>query len=323
MWYGTRDTGGGTVTVQLPSEIVVDRFLPTVRSMLAAELADRGFAQREIADRLGVSQAAVSQYLAGEGGGEERFVDHPRMQATIERIAEGFDTGRMDDYEALAELMELVHEFEDRGPICAIHEEEMPALAGMGCDLCVRGRDRAVQAERETLSNVRRAVRRFANTPDAAAHVPNVGTNVAMALPDAADETDVAAVPGRLHAMRGGINVPANPEFGASQHVATTVLAATAADPSIRGAINLATSDDLLAAVPERIDAVEFDAKYADRRARLGDLFASGVPRVLYHEGAFGIEPITYVLGESAVGAVELAADLIAGVAQSGGDGAT
>jgi hypothetical protein len=299
------------VTVQLPSEIVVERFLPTVRSMLAAELSDRGFAQREIAARLGVSQAAVSQYLAGERRGEERFVEHPRMQATVERIAEGFDAGTMDDYEALAELLELVRAFEDRGPICAIHEAEMPALAGMGCDLCVRGRDSAVQAEREVLSNVRRAVRQFANAPGVTAHVPNVGTNVAMALPDAGDETDVAAVPGRIHAMRGGVNVPANPEFGASHHVATTLLAATAADSSVRGAVNLATSEDLLAAVPEGTTAVAFDAGYEDRRERLDALFESGVPRVLYHEGAFGIEPITYVLGTSAVEAVETATTLV------------
>jgi predicted fused transcriptional regulator/phosphomethylpyrimidine kinase/predicted transcriptional regulator len=310
---------GRTVTVQLPSEIVVERFLPTVRSMLAAELSDRGFAQREIATRLGVSQAAVSQYLAGERRGEERFVDHPRMQATVERIAEGFDAGTMDDYEALAELLELVRAFEDRGPICAVHEEEMPALAGVGCDLCVRGRDPGVQAEREVLSNVRRAVRRFANASDVTAHVPNVGTNVAMALPDASDETDVAAVPGRIHAMRGRVNVPANPEFGASHHVATTLLAAMAADSAIRGAVNLATSDELLAAVPEGTATVAFDATYEDRRDRLDAAFESGVPRVCYHEGAFGIEPITYVLGTSAVEAVETATTLVGRA--GGGDG--
>ncbi|AXG06877.1 transcriptional regulator [Haloplanus rubicundus] len=299
------------MTVQLPSEIVVDKFLPTVRSMLAAELSDRGFAQREIASRLGVSQAAVSQYLAGERRGEERFLDHPRTQATVERIAEGFDAGTMDDYEALAELLELVRAFEDRGPICAIHEEEMPALAGLGCDLCVRGRDTAVQAEREVLSNVRRAVRQFANATGVLAHVPNVGTNVAMALPDAADETDVAAVPGRIHAMRGRVNVPANPEFGASHHVATTVLAATSADPTVRGAVNLATSDELLAAVPDELDPVAFDAGYENRRRRLDDLFSDGVPGVLYHEGAFGVEPITYVLGTGAVDAVERALRIV------------
>jgi len=299
------------VTVQLPSEIVVDRFLPTVRSMLAAELSDRGFAQREIATRLGVSQAAVSQYLAGERRGEERFRDHPRTQATVERIAEGFDAGTMDDYEALAELLELVRAFEDRGPICAIHEEEMPALAGLGCDLCVRGRDTGVQAEREVLSNVRRAVRRFSNATEVLAHIPNVGTNVAMALPGATDETDVAAVPGRIHAMRGRVNVPANPEFGASHHVATTVLAATSADSTARGAVNLATSDELLAAVPDELDAVAFDAEYEDRRRRLDALFADAVPDVLYHEGAFGVEPITYVLGTDAVDAVERAVRVV------------
>jgi predicted fused transcriptional regulator/phosphomethylpyrimidine kinase/predicted transcriptional regulator len=302
---------GGTVTVQLPSEIVVERFLPTARSMLAAELAERGFPQREIATRLGVSQAAVSQYLAGERSGEERFAEHPRMQATVERIAEGFDTGTMDDYEALAELLELVRAFEDRGPICAIHEEEMPALEGMGCDLCVRGRDRAVQAEREVLANVRRAVRQFASAPNVVEHVPNVGTNVAMTLPEATDETDVAAVPGRIHAMRGGINVPANPEFGASRHVATTLLAASSADSTVRGAINLATSDALLAAVPADVEAVAFDAEYEDRRRRLDTLFEGGVPRIVYHEGAFGIEPITYVLGTGAVDAVGRATSLV------------
>jgi predicted fused transcriptional regulator/phosphomethylpyrimidine kinase/predicted transcriptional regulator len=303
------------VTVQLPSEIVVERFLPTVRSMLAAELADRGFAQREVATRLGVSQAAVSQYLSGERHGEERFADHPRTRATVERIADGFDAGTMDDYEALAELLDLIRDFEDRGPICAVHEEEMPALEGMGCDLCVRGRDRELQAEREVLSNVRRAVRRFANAPGVAEYVPNVGTNVAMALPEATEETDVAAVPGRIHAMRGGLNVPANPEFGASHHVATTLLAAVTADPSVRGAVNLATSDALLAAVPDGVDVRSFDADYEDRRRRLDALFDDGVARVVYHEGAFGVEPITYVLGTSALEAVETAVDLVDRVA--------
>nr|WP_283102352.1 thiamine-phosphate synthase family protein [Haloplanus sp. XH21] len=281
--------------------------------MLAAELADREFSQREIATRLGISQAAVSQYLSGERRGEERFAEHPRMQATIERIADGFDDGTMDDYEALAELLELVRAFEDRGPICAVHEEEMPALEGLGCDLCVRGRDPSVQTEREVLANVRRAVRQFSNTPEVAVHVPNVGTNVAMALPDASDETDVAAVPGRIHAMRGGVNVPSNPEFGASHHVATTLLTATSADPSVRGAINLATSDAVLAAIPDDIDAVAFDAAYDDRGERLTEAFETygGVPQVIYHEGDFGIEPITYVLGTSAVDAVETATELI------------
>jgi len=298
------------MTLQLPSEIVVDRFLPTARRMLAVELADRGMAQQEIAAKLGVSQAAVSKYLSGTSTGEPRFAEDPRMVETVEYIAEGFAAGTLDDYEALAELLELIRTFEDRGPICAVHEEEMPTLEGTGCDLCVRGRDGRREAEREVLRNVQQAVRRVSNTPAVVDHVPNVGSNVGMALPEADDETGIAAVPGRLHAMRGQVNVPADPEFGASQHVARTILAAMATDPELRGAVNIRTSETLLDGAAERgFDTLAFDASYENRAERLRSLLADAgdVPAVCYHEGAFGIEPITYVVGASAVEAVETA----------------
>lgn len=305
------------MSLQLPSEIVVDRFLPTARSMLARELHEREFAQREIATRLGVSQAAVSKYLAEERTGEDRFTEHPRMQETIVTIADGFATETMDEYEALAELLDLIRTFEDRGPICAVHEEEMPALEGLGCDLCVRGRNPSIEAERDVLTNVRQAVRRFENAPSVE-HVPNVGTNIGMALPNAENPTDVAAIPGRIHAMRGQVYVPSDPEFGASEHVAETLLAARTVEPAIRGAINLITSEALIASARERgIDTAAFDADYGDRDRRLRTLFeeGEGVPRVVYHEGAFGIEPITYVLDRSASEAVETVIRIISGEA--------
>ncbi len=304
------------MTLQLPSEIVVDRFLPTMRAMLAVELDDRGLAQQAIATKLGISQAAVSKYLSGKQSLEPRFAEHPRMVETVEYIAEGFATGRLDEYEALAEVLDLVAAFEDRGPICAVHEAEMPTLEGMGCDLCVRGQDTHLQAERDVLQSVRQAVRLFSTEPRLVEHIPNVGSNIGMALPEADTETDIAAVPGRIHAMGGRANVPSNPEFGGSQHVAQTLLAVMAVDPSIRGAINLKTSERLLAAVrTEGLETLEFDAGYETRRERIQSLLEQrgDVPAVLYHEGAFGIEPITYVFGETALEAVERAIGCLLG----------
>jgi len=171
-----------------------------------------------------------------------------------------------------------------------------------------------VRAERDVLSNVRTAARTLAAIPGMADSIPNVGTNVGMSLPDPADETDVAAIPGRIYAMGGRIEIPANPEFSASKHVATAIIAANTVDSSIRGATNVATDDDLLAAATELgIEPLEFDAAYEDRGEHLRRRFEErgSVPRVAYHRGAFGIEPATYVFGTTAVDAAELVAGLL------------
>lgn len=291
-----------------PSQLVVDRFLPTFRAMLARRLADRGLTQEEIAANLGVTQASISAYVSGDRTGDERFSSDPDTVATADRIADGLATDDLSGYEALDELVSLIRRLEDRGPICALHEEAMPELEGLGCDLCVRGFDADLNAERTVLQTVRKAARALAAVPGASAYVPNVGTNVGMALPDATDATGVAAIPGRIYVVGDRIEVPANPEFGASQHVATAVLAATAVDPDVRGAINVATDDRLLKAARARgFDPLEFDPEYEDRRSHFRERFTDrgAVPRVVYHRGAFGIEPITYLFGETPLEAVE------------------
>ncbi|GAA0216795.1 thiamine-phosphate synthase family protein [Halobaculum roseum] len=298
----------------LPSEIVVEDVLPTLRVELAAELQRYGLTQQEIADELGVTQAAVSTYVSEDTATDPRIAKHPRTRAAVERVAEGLATDELDGYEALADILDLVRALEDRGPICEIHETRMPEIAGLGCDLCVRGVDPSVRAERAALADVRSAARTLSTTPGMAAFVPNVGSNIGAAPPDAETPTDVAAIPGRIYAVDGRVEVPANPEFGASRHVATVLLAAAAVDPDLRGAVNLATESAFLAAARERgIETMEFDADYEDRERRLRERFADreSAPRVLYHEGAFGIEPITYVLGANAEEAAQYAAELV------------
>ncbi len=298
--------------MKLPSEIVVDSFLPTFRALLASELDERGFTQQEIAERMSISQPAVSKYVAGEVEVEEVIARDSRVRDTAERVAEGFDDDSLNEYEALSEVIGLVRALEDRGPICEVHEREAPALRGTGCDLCVAGGDSRLLEENETLHDVRRAVRRFKNVPNVASHVPNVGTNVAQALSDAESTADVAAVPGRLYAMNGRVHVPANPEFGASKNVSAVVLAAARTEPSKRGALNLATSDELLSAAEDAgMRAVEFDPDRDERRDALAEAFADGVPDVAYHRGGFGVEPVAYVIAEDAPSAVRMVEKLL------------
>lgn len=298
----------------LPQEIVTERVLPTLRTELATALLERGWTQRAVAEQLGVTQAAVSGYASGKGTVDERLTDDPQLGETVDRLVEGFDSDNLDEYEAMAEIIELVRSFEDRGPICAIHEAEMPALEGLGCDICVRGADDAVTADRETLANVRRATRMLQTSDSIGSFVPNAGTNLGMARPNPVGPADVAAISGRIHSVRGRIEVPGNPEFGVSEHVSRMILAANEVDPTIQAACNLRTDEQLLEAAREQgLETSTFDADYENRAERLRSAFETRaiVPRVVYHEGAFGIEPITYVLGESAVSVVDVVIDLV------------
>lgn len=75
-------------------EVVVDEFLPTVRSMLAEDLRERGFTQHEVADALGISQSAVSKYAHGDVARHDRIVADDRVRELVERVGEGLATGR-------------------------------------------------------------------------------------------------------------------------------------------------------------------------------------------------------------------------------------
>jgi predicted fused transcriptional regulator/phosphomethylpyrimidine kinase len=113
------------------------------------------------------------------------------------------------------------------------------------------------------------------------------------------------------------VTVPANPEFGASEHVAGALLAAAAHDPTVRGALNVATDDRLLAAAREGgHEPLEVEAGGPDStggRGRFAAAFTErgGVPAVAYHRGAYGVEPVTYVFGTSAVDAVDRFSELL------------
>lgn len=305
----------GCRSVRFPEEVVTERFVPTARHMLARALEQRGLSQTAIAERMGVSQSAVSKHLSGRFAVEPRFSGDARLQAAVARVADGLAAGTMGPLEALAEFEGVIHAFEDRGPICAVHEEVMPELQGLGCDLCVRIRGSAPVETERVLASVREAARLLAATGAFVALVPHVGANVAMALPGAKDPFDVAALPGGLVESRGRVRAPSAPEFGVSKTLAEVLLAAAeASHGAVRAAVNLRPDPRFLdaarsagLAVAEVPGAAERDVAALKRGlARLAPF-----PDVLFHKGDFGIEPIAYVFGADAAAVARRVAGLL------------
>ncbi|MEM4980416.1 MAG: bifunctional hydroxymethylpyrimidine kinase/phosphomethylpyrimidine kinase [Candidatus Bathyarchaeia archaeon] len=177
------------------------------------------------------------------------------------------------------------------------------------------------EAERYwVIRRLREAIGLLERSPIASKLVPEVQMNLAFALPNAAGRGDVAAIPGRIVKVDGGVKASCPPEFGASGHVANTVLAAMKFDRGVRSALNIRYSEKIIEACRE----LGYVVSHYDRaleppevKMREGGTTAWGaeyairslgrVPDVIYHKGDWGKEPMVTLLGRDPLEVVEKA----------------
>jgi len=286
--------------VNFAAEVVVEEVLPTVRAMLAERLRERGHTQRETAALLGISQSAVSKYAHGDIEQNDRVRDDREVRALVDRIAAGYDAGELRPVEAVIEIETTLQRLARGGLVAELHAEAVPELTPSEA-AAVHEQDGRLRERTRVRASVRRGVGVLERTSGFAQHVPAVGSNLVEALADAKTVADVAAVPGRILDVGGQATVPGEPEFGVSQHVAGLVLAARGAGSDARAALNVAYDDRLRdALVAAGQTAVEFDAESPVESAVPAALGGDPDATVLYQTGAFGIEPILYVLGPDA-----------------------
>ncbi len=168
--------------------------------------------------------------------------------------------------------------------------------------------------------NVQRAVSVFEAGATSYRLIPEVGTNIGFALPDATSPGDVCAVSGRIVCVGKAPRAVGTPAFGASGHVARAILAAMACDQSVRAAMNVRWGEDVIAACRElKLNAVAFDRTAeppaeADAEGRTMSwgvaraiAEAGAVPAVVYDLGAPGKEPMVRIFGRDAVEVVRRA----------------
>jgi hydroxymethylpyrimidine/phosphomethylpyrimidine kinase len=152
---------------------------------------------------------------------------------------------------------------------------------------------------------------------------PEVQSNLGYALPDARGVEDVAAFPGRFGRVGKEIFKVADPEFGASQHIARIILTAMTYDPEMRSAMNLRFTEEILF----RAKKAGFFMVYLGRgkeparmKQQEGYWLSEGVhrvlrkskriPDILFDRGDVGKEPMVRVLGHDPEEVVRKVLDL-------------
>jgi len=149
--------------------------------------------------------------------------------------------------------------------------------------------------------------------------IPEVGMNIAMAVPYATSINDIAAVPGRIVKSIDGVKIPECVKFGASSHLARYILKIMDYNTNLRSALNIKYDSEVLKTLkglgikissydrrlePEEIKNIEgatipWGVEQAVSKCGF-------VPDVIYHTGDIGKEPMIVVFAENARKAVEI-----------------
>ncbi len=101
-----------------PQEIEVWFVLPAIRRELAKSLVGYGLAQKEVAEKLGVTEAAISQYLNSKRAKEVEFDQelNKRIKESAKRIVD-------KKYNLIKEVQGICDLFKKRKFMCEIHKK--------------------------------------------------------------------------------------------------------------------------------------------------------------------------------------------------------
>ncbi|MGQ9479575.1 MAG: PfkB family carbohydrate kinase, partial [Thermoproteota archaeon] len=167
----------------------------------------------------------------------------------------------------------------------------------------------------DVLKSLERARMIVESSPGVVELIPEVGMNIAMAIPYAETPMDVAAFPGRIVRHLNQARAVGCPAFGASRHLARYLLSIRKYDPDKSAAANLRYSEEVIEALRERRLKISFydrSQEPEDVKRVEGMTIPWGVeqavgrigsaPDVIYHTGDIGKEPMIVVFRDNAEG---------------------
>jgi predicted fused transcriptional regulator/phosphomethylpyrimidine kinase/predicted transcriptional regulator len=300
-----------------PCEIIVKVYLPRLRRLVAQELIARGLTQEQVAEKLGLSQAAISKYIS-----DTQFQEtDASLEDIAKNLARSIVLSNISTKDVLLELCKSCFALREGSFICREHKGVLPFLSD-DCAICteIRTLDSMQVSERTyVLSTMERAVRLLENSENFSLLMPELRVNLAMAISDAKDVNEIAGIPGRIVLVRGKPKAVERPAFNVSHHIALVLLELMKAAPEKRAVMNVRYDDKVKNACHElNFTVSEFNRVNAPKDVT--DIEAWGiktaidalktVPDCIADIGAFGIEPCMYIIGNDAEDVVKKALNI-------------
>lgn len=124
----------------LPSEIESKLLIPAIRAILSKELViEKGLKEEEVARMLGITQAAVSNYLRGTRGDNELIVkltSLSEIMRMIKEISNDLSTNRAYTAKTLSKFIALCNYMRYSLIICEAHHSLERNIDEKVCEQC-------------------------------------------------------------------------------------------------------------------------------------------------------------------------------------------
>ncbi|MGV9103390.1 MAG: transcriptional regulator [Promethearchaeia archaeon] len=121
-----------------PCEIIVTTVLPALRSLVAKELIEEfSFSQSDAARKLGITQAAISQYLSHKRGDNslEMLEALPEVESTVSEVATNIASETFSPFDTMQMVCKLCTTLRNNRFACTMHHHsiELPT----DCRVCL------------------------------------------------------------------------------------------------------------------------------------------------------------------------------------------
>ncbi len=114
--------------MELLQELEVWYIIPAIRKELASAMKNNGLKQVEIAERLGLTKAAITQYLNDKRGNEIKFKDNVKQE--IAKSASKINT-KLDTIREIQRLLDIARQ---EKLVCQVHRDKESGFNE--CNVC-------------------------------------------------------------------------------------------------------------------------------------------------------------------------------------------
>jgi len=122
----------------LPEELAVKSALPALRASIAKELMTKyGMTQSKVAERLGVTQTAVSYYIHDKrGSGAQESIQTKEIEFVVSEIASMLAQKEINRRAVATKFTEALKYIRGHRLLCNVHKQYEPQLNPDACDVC-------------------------------------------------------------------------------------------------------------------------------------------------------------------------------------------